>query len=121
MDFKLNSLTINIVFYIDSLLCMHDIRITDHYGPKIIHGGGGDMDREAAIALARAYLAGGIEIIEIPEQEASRSPLYCSGDRHDSFFFYCRGPMEILGVGGSHYVAVSKKTGAVISMGMVGE
>ncbi|MEA3486493.1 MAG: hypothetical protein U9R20_02435 [Thermodesulfobacteriota bacterium] len=79
------------------------------------------MDKEKAIALARAYLAGGIEIKEISEEETDRLPLYFNGDRHDYYFFYFHGPMEALGVGGSHCVAVSKKTGSVMGMGTVGE
>ena len=79
------------------------------------------MDIETAIALARSYLADGIEIKEISLEEGDRLPLYFSGDRHDFYFFYFRGPMEALGVGGSHCVAVSKKNGSVRDMGTVGE
>jgi len=79
------------------------------------------MDKETAIALARSYLASGIEIKEISEEEADGLSLYFSGDRHDFYFFYFRGLMEPLGVGGSHCVAVSKKNGSVIDMGTVGE
>jgi len=79
------------------------------------------MDKETATALARSYLAGGIEIEEISQEEVDRLSLYFSGDRHDFYFFYFRGPMEPLGVGGSHCVAVSKKNGSVRDMGSVGE
>jgi|GEM_PF-3168157 hypothetical protein len=79
------------------------------------------MNKENAVTLARAYLAGGIEIKEISEEEAAHLPLYFSGDRHDYYFFYFHGPMEALGVGGSHCVAVSKENGSVMGMGTVGE
>ncbi|MBW2557555.1 MAG: hypothetical protein JRD69_01735 [Deltaproteobacteria bacterium] len=79
------------------------------------------MDKETAIALARSYLAGGIEIKEISQEEVDRLTLYFSGDRHDYYFFYFRGPMEALGVGGSHCVAVSRKDGSVSDLGTVSE
>ena len=79
------------------------------------------MNKENAITLARAYIAGGIEIKEISQEEAARLPLYFSGDRQDYYFFYFHGPMEALGVGGSHCVAVSKINGGVRDLGTVGE
>ena len=79
------------------------------------------MNKENAITLARAYLAGGIEIKEISQEEAARLPLYFSGDRQDYYFFYFHGPMEPLGVGGSHCVAVAKENGTVMNMGTIGE
>jgi len=76
---------------------------------------------EKAIALARSYLAGGIEVELIPEEEVERLPLYFSGERHDYYFFYFHGPMEALGVGGSHCLAVCKKKGSVTNIGTIGE
>lgn len=79
------------------------------------------MDKETAKVLARSYLAGSIEIKEIPKEAVEGLPLYCCGDRSDFYFFYFHGPMAPLCVGGSKCVAISKKTGAVEYMGTIGE
>ena len=79
------------------------------------------MDRETAIASVRSYLGACIEIKAIPDKEVERLSFYFSGDRRDYYFFYYRGHWETLGVGGSNCVAVSKKTGKLAYVGMVGE
>lgn len=79
------------------------------------------MDREAVIARVRYYLGDRIEIRAIPEGEIEGRSFYFNGDHRNYHFFYYRGHWEMPGVGGSNYVAVSKKTGEVAYIGMIGE
>jgi hypothetical protein len=80
------------------------------------------MDRETAMTAARAYLAGCIELEPIPEEEVEHLNFYCSGGHRQEFhFFYYRGSWQRLMVGGSSWIAVSRKTGKVAGMGECGE
>jgi len=80
------------------------------------------MDREKAMAAARAYLASCVELTVIPEDEVKRLRLYWFSDHHDEFhFFYYRGSWQGWQAGGSPWIAVSKKTGRVAGAGMAGE
>lgn len=74
------------------------------------------------MAAARTYLASCVELTVIPEDEVKRLRLYWFSDHHDEFhFFYYRGSWQGWQVGGSSWIAVSKKTGMVAGTGMVGE
>jgi hypothetical protein len=80
------------------------------------------MDREAAMAATRAYLAECVALDTISEEEVKRLGLYGFSDRHDEFyFFYYQTSDQSSIVGGASWIAVSKKTGNVAGMGVCGE
>jgi len=80
------------------------------------------MDRETAMAAARAYLADCIELKPISEEEVERLQLYWFSDhRNEYHFFHYRGLRQAYMVGNSPWIAVSKKTGQVVGTGEAGE
>jgi hypothetical protein len=80
------------------------------------------MDKEAAMAAARAYLADCIELTAIPEDEVTHLGLYGFSHRHHEFhFFYYRASWQACMVGSSSWIAVSKEIGRVAGTGECGE